>query len=140
MLPAKFHNSRGILLSPFLRNGQNIALLWPKHGPNMVLQIGLSLILSDVPRDAWCQIWHCRVYTVAPFYGLFIAQLWSSQCPSNLFFWNLNQWAKECSIPKFTLLGVSCSHFFRRCHEYGPFMAQLWSSHGPPKWFFLNLD
>ena len=33
-----------ILYSPFLRNGQNVALLWPKHSPNMVPQIGSFLI------------------------------------------------------------------------------------------------
>ena len=29
-------------VAPFPRNGQNIALLWPKHGPHVILQIGLS--------------------------------------------------------------------------------------------------
>merc|ERR1711954_235172 len=40
---------------------------WPKHGPHMVLKIGPSLILINVPRDVPCQISHCWVYPVAPF-------------------------------------------------------------------------
>ena len=44
-----------------------MALLWPKHGPNMVPQISSSLILNDVPKDAPSQTSHCRVYPVAPF-------------------------------------------------------------------------
>ena len=35
---------------PYPRNGQNVALLWLKHGPH-ILQIGSSWILSNVPRD-----------------------------------------------------------------------------------------
>ena len=67
MLHVKFHISGGIQYSLFLRNGQNLALLWPKHIPNMVPQIGSSLILIDVPRDVPCQISLCWVYAVAPF-------------------------------------------------------------------------
>ena len=52
---------------PFFKNGQNIALLWPKHGPYIVPQIGFSLILVTVPRDVPYQILHCWVYPVAPF-------------------------------------------------------------------------
>ena len=54
-------------VAPFLRNGQNMALLWPKHGPHIVLQISLSWILFIVPRDVTCQISHCWVYPLAPF-------------------------------------------------------------------------
>ena len=32
----------GVSSSRLFRNCQNMALLWPKHGPNMVLQIGSS--------------------------------------------------------------------------------------------------
>ena len=47
----------GVSHSPqFPRNGQNMAFLWPKHGPHMVLQIGSFLILIIVPRDEPCQI------------------------------------------------------------------------------------
>ena len=66
MLHAKFHNSRCISLSPFPRNDQNTALLWPKYGPHMVLEIGSSWILIILPRDVPCQILHCLVYPLAP--------------------------------------------------------------------------
>ena len=56
----------GVSCNPFHRNGQNMALLWAKHGPHMVLQIGSSWILINVPRDVPCQITHCWVYHVAP--------------------------------------------------------------------------
>ena len=57
----------GVSCSPFPRNGQNMALLWPKYGPHMVLQIGSSQILIIVPRDVPCKGSHCWVYPVAPF-------------------------------------------------------------------------
>ena len=44
-----------------------MALLWPKHGPHMVLQIGSYWILINVPRDVLCQISHYWVYSVASF-------------------------------------------------------------------------
>ena len=55
------------LLAPFPRNGQNMAILWPKHDPHMILQMGSFLILILVPKDVPCQISHCWVYPVAPF-------------------------------------------------------------------------
>ena len=45
-----------------------MALLRPKHGPHMVLQIGSSLILIIVPRDVQFQISHYWVYPEAPFH------------------------------------------------------------------------
>ena len=44
-----------------------MALLEPKYGPNMVLEIGSPLILIIVPRDVPCQMSHCWVYPVDPF-------------------------------------------------------------------------
>ena len=41
-----------------LRNGQNMALLWTKHGPHMVPKSGSSWFLINVPRDTQCQISH----------------------------------------------------------------------------------
>ena len=67
MLHAKFQNFECIPKSLFPRNGQNMALLWPKHGPHMVLQVGSSWILVIVPRDVKCHSSHCWVYPVAPF-------------------------------------------------------------------------
>ena len=52
-----------------------------------------------------------------------MAQTWSSHGPSNWFFLNHNQYAQGCSMPNFTILGVS----------YGPLsleMAKIWPSYG----------
>ena len=74
-------------VAPFRRNDQNMALLWPKHGPHMVLQIGSTLILINVPRDVPCHISLLWVYPVAPFprngqkHGRFMAKTWSSHGP-----------------------------------------------------------
>merc|ERR1711954_307808 len=54
------------LLAPFPTYGQNMALLWLKHCPHMVLQIGSSSISINLLRDVPCQISHCWVYPVAP--------------------------------------------------------------------------
>ena len=53
--------------SPLPRNDQNMALLMPKHGPQMVLQVGSSGILVIVPRDVPCQSSHSWIFPVAPF-------------------------------------------------------------------------
>ena len=105
------------------RNGHYVALLWPKHGPDMVLQIGSSWILINVPRDVPCQISHCLVYLVAPFprnvkIWPFMAKTWFSYCPSNLFFLSFNQCAQGCSMPNFTLLDVSCSPLSQKWPKY----------------------
>jgi len=44
-----------------------MALLWLKHGPYMVPQIGSSSILIIGPRDILCQISYFWVYPVSPF-------------------------------------------------------------------------
>ena len=116
-------------VAPFLK-WPKYGLLWSKHGPHMVLKIGSSWILINVPRDVPCQISHCLIYPVAPFprngqnkallwpkHGQhmvwpFMAKTWSSPGPWNWFFLNLNQCAQGCSMPNFTLLGVSCSPLF----------------------------
>ena len=54
-------------ISPFPRNGQNIAHLWPIHGPHMVLKICSSWMLVIVPRDVPCHISHWWVYSLASF-------------------------------------------------------------------------
>ena len=65
-------------VAPLPKNGQNMALLWqnmvhtwsspswPKHGLHLVLKIGSTWILINMPRDVPCQISHCRVYPVVP--------------------------------------------------------------------------
>ena len=67
-------------MAPFLINGQNMALSWPKHGYHMILQLGLSWILINVPRDIPCKISYCWVYPVAPFprNDQHITLLWTS--------------------------------------------------------------
>ena len=143
MLQAEFHNSRCIPLSPFPRNGQNMALLWPKYGPHMVLKISSSWIIINVPREAPCKISQSRVYSIVNFsskwqkYGPFTAKTWSSHCPSNWFFLNHNQCAQGCSMQNFTILGVSCSPLF---FEMIKKIALLWPKYGPSNWFVLNLN
>ena len=66
MFHAKFYFADSPV-APFPRNGQNMALLWPKHGAHMVLQVGSSWILVIVPGDVPCQSSHCWVDPVAPF-------------------------------------------------------------------------
>ena len=68
----------GLSCSPHPRNGQNMALLWPKHVPHRVLNIGSSWILINVARDMPWQIPHFWVYPVAPFprNGKNMALLW----------------------------------------------------------------
>ena len=54
-------------IAPSPRNSQCIALLWSKHGPQMVLKICSFWILINIPRDVPCQISHCQVYPGVPF-------------------------------------------------------------------------
>ena len=51
----------------FSRSDQNMALLWQKQGPNMILKIVSSSILMVVLRAAPCQISHCWMYLLSPF-------------------------------------------------------------------------
>ena len=55
------------LVAPLPRNGQNMSLLWPKHGPHMVIEICSSRILIIVPWYVPCHTLHCWFYPVAPF-------------------------------------------------------------------------
>ena len=101
-VPCHISHCRVYPVVPFLKNGQNMALLLPKHGPHIVLQIGSSWILIIVPRDVPCQISHCWV-------SPFMAKTWSSHSSSNWFFLNLDHCAQGCFMQNFTLLGLSCS-------------------------------
>ena len=121
----------------FPRNGQNMGLLWLKHGPHMVLQIVSSSIIISLPRDTPCQISQFWVYTIVSFsykwpkYDPFMAKTWSSYGPSNWFFPNHNQCAQGGSMPNFTILCVSQSPLFlemaKLCPFYGPNMVLKWS-------------
>ena len=73
-----------------------------------------------------------------PKYSPFMAKTWTSHGPSHCFFLNHNQYAQGCSMPNFTILGVSHSHFSYKWPKCGPFMAKTWSLHGPSNQFFLN--
>ena len=123
-----------------------MALFWPKHGPHMVLHIGSSWFIINVPRDAPCQISQFWVYPIVPFplkwpkYGPFISKTWSSHGPSNWFFLNHNQFVLRCYMPNVTILGEPHSPFSYKWPKHGPFMAKTWSTHGPSNWFFLNLN
>ena len=52
----------GVSWGPFPRNVKATALLWPKHGPHMVLLNGSSRILINMPRNAPCQIQIVSIY------------------------------------------------------------------------------
>ena len=128
------------------RNGQNMALLWPKHGPHMVHQIGSSWFLIIVPRDVPCQISHCWVYPVAPFLrnGWYMAHLLPKHGPN--------------MVPQISasliLIGVprdaACQIWHCRVYPVAPFsrkgqnmplfLAKSWFSHGPSNCFFLNVN
>ena len=128
-------------VAPLPKNGQNMALLWqnmvhtwsspswPKHGLHLVLKIGSTWILINMPRDVPCQISHCQVYPVVLFLknGKNMALLLPKLGP-NMFLQIASSWIliKGCSMPNFTLMGV--------------FMAKTWSSYGPSNWFYLNLN
>ena len=66
MFHAKFRIAGCILLSPFLEMAKN-GPLWLKHGSHMVLKIGSSSILINMPMEVPYQISHCWVYPVVPF-------------------------------------------------------------------------
>ena len=144
-----------------------MAKIWPFNGKNMVLQIGSSWILINVPRVALCQISHYWMYPVTPFHkngksfdldGPNMVLKWSfilvladseSKCQGILHIkfemcgcniqppfleqakiwpswpkhsphialkicssWICYQCAQRCSMPNFSLLGVSCSPIF----------------------------
>ena len=88
-----YNMTRGLQLCPVFhfttqwisnpRNGQNMTFLWPKHGPHMILQMGFSWILIDVPRDAPCQISFCWLNPVAPSLrnGTNVVLLWPKHGP-----------------------------------------------------------
>ena len=66
-------------LAQFPKDSQNMAIygqnmvhtwsgpLWPKHGPHLVLKIGSSWILINVPRNVLCQFSHNWMYPVVLF-------------------------------------------------------------------------
>ena len=149
MLHTKFHNSRCIPLSPFPRNGQNMALLWPKHGPHVVLKIGSIWILIVMPRDIPCQISYCWVYiSCSPLssklqkYGPFWPKQGSHmvlQIGSSLILINVPRDA-PCQISHCWVCPVD--PFPRNCQN----MALLWPKHGPhmvlligSSWILINV-
>ena len=84
-----------------------MALLWPKHGPHMILQIGSSRILINVPEGysmpnftllgVSCSCCFNKWPIYGPFLlenGPFIAKSQSSHGPSNWFFLNHNHCAQ----------------------------------------------
>ena len=131
-------------VAPFPRNGQNIALSWPKHDPHIVPLMGLSWILINVPKDVHCQISLCWVKPEVPFVRNCqnVALLWPKHGPlmvlqirSSWFLINVPGDA-PCQISQFWLYPMVL--FSQKSPKYGPFMAKTWSSHGPSNWFFLN--
>ena len=106
-----------------------MAIIWPKYGPQLALQISFCWILINVPRHVPCQISYCWVYPVVPFPRngqdmafLYVANKFSLYWPSNWCLLNLNQYAQGCFLPNFTLLGISSSPLSSRWQKYGPLL------------------
>ena len=75
-----------------------------------------------------CPVFHFTTQWFSnPRCGQNMTTLLPKYCPSNGFFLNLNQCTKGCSMPNFTLLGVSCSPLSYIWPKYGNFMSQTWS-------------
>ena len=122
-----------------------MALLWPKHGPHMVLQIGSSSILINVPRDISWQISHCWVYPVAtyPTKGKNMTLLWPKHSLRMVLqvgcSWILIIVPRDvpCQISHCGVYDVAP---FPINGQKWPFMAKTWSLHGPQNCFYLNLN
>ena len=117
--------------------------LLPKHDPHMVLQMGCSWILINVPRDAPFQI-SLLAKSCSPFprNGHNVALLWPKLGPHIVLQIN-SSWIlinvpmdAPCQTSQFWVYPIV--HFSWKWPKYGPFMAKPWSSHGPSNWFFLN--
>merc|ERR1711954_499934 len=67
-----------------------------------------------------------------------MAKTWSSRGASHCFFLNPDLCAQECSMPNFTILGLSHCPLFLEMAKIWPCYGQTGSSHGPSNWFFLN--
>ena len=105
-------------VAPLPKNGQNMALLWqnmvhtwssqswPKHGLHLVLKIGSTWILINMPRDVPCQISHCWVYPVVPFLrnGQNMALLWPKHGPSKWFSSSFAFSSFHTSLPSFNFI------------------------------------
>ena len=123
-----------------------MALLWPKPGSHMALQINSSLILFNVPRDIPSQILHCWVYPVAPFTrnSQNMALLGQKHGPHMVLqigsSWIIINVPRDgpCLISQFWMYPIV--PFSYKWPKYGHFMAKTLSPHGPSNWFFLNLN
>ena len=133
---AKFHESGCIPLSTFPRNGQNMALLCPKHGPH-------SPPNSFFPNHYQCaqecfipnftilDVSHSSFFLEMAKYGSFMVKTWSLHGPLNWFFLNHNQCAQGCPMLNYTCLGVSHCPLFLEMANIWPFYCQnmvlIWS-------------
>ena len=135
-VPYQISHCRVYPVVPFLKNGQNMALLLPKHGLYMVLQFRSSWILIIVPRDVPCQILHCYVYPVAPFTrnGQNMALLWPKHGPHMVLqigsSWIIIDVPRDgpCQISKFWVYPMV--PFSKNCQNmalYGHNMVLMWS-------------
>ena len=145
MLHAKFHIYGVYPVSHFPRNGQNMDLLWQKHGLTWSFKIDLpeswsicTGLLHAKSHIAECILWPPLLEMDKICH--FIAHTWSLHGPSIWFYLNHNWCAQECCMPNFTLMDVSCSPFSWKWPKYGPFTTKTWSSHGPSNCFFLNYN
>ena len=148
MFHAKFHIAGFILQPPFLEEAK-IWLYMAKTWSSQCSQNWFLLNLDQCAQGCSMQNFTLLGVSLSPLsqkwpkYGHlrpFRAKTWSSHGPSNWFFLNLNQCAQVCSMPNFTILGVSHCPFFLEMAKIWPFIAKTWSSHGPQNLFFLNLN
>ena len=125
----------------------DMAKIWPFYGQNIVLKWPFIWVLPE-----YLTICRGMIHAKIPFAGWilklplqeslqccpFITQKWSSLGPLHRLFLNLNQHSQECSMPNFTILGVSCSPIFLEMAKiwpfHGPNMLLIWSSN----WFLRN--
>ena len=125
-----------ILCVSFPRNDQNMALLWPNYGPQMVNKFGSSWILINLPRDVPRQTSYCWVYPVAPFprNDQNMALLWPTPGP-----WMVLKLGSSwilINMPRDVPYQIShCCVYpvvpFLEMAKIWPLMARTWSSHSP---------
>ena len=123
-------------VSPFLKNGKNMAL----YGQNMVLIWSLKLVLPE--SLSICQgMFHAKFHIAGcSFQPLFLhmAKTWPFYGQNIVLTWSLKlvlfQFQLICSgmfHAKFHIAGCILQPIFLEMAKYGPFIGKTWSSHVP---------
>ena len=91
-----------------------MAKMWPFYGQNMVLIWSFNLVLPEslliCPGMIHAKFQNTGCIKYSPFTrnGQNTSLIWPKDGPQNWVFLNLNHCAKGCSMPNFTLPGLSC--------------------------------